>query len=54
MNLQTRFIPYIVLSMLALLFALWAGLLRLGWILPTFPTLPSAHRPLMITGFLGV
>lgn len=54
MKLQTRFIPFIVLSIFALLFALWAGLLRLGWTLPTFPTLSSAHGPLMIAGFLGV
>jgi hypothetical protein len=54
MKLQTRFLPFIALSILALLFALWAGLLRLGWTLPAFPTLSSAHGPLMIAGFLGV
>ena len=54
MKLQTRFLPFIALSILALLFALWAGLLRLGWTLPTFPALSSAHGPLMIAGFLGV
>ena len=40
--------------MLALLFALWAGLLRMGWQLPSFPTLSVAHGPLMVSGFLGV
>lgn len=54
MKLQTRFIPFVAISILALLLALWAGLLRLGWTLPTFPTLSSAHGPLMIAGFLGV
>jgi hypothetical protein len=54
MKFQTRFIPFIAMSVLALLFALWAGLLRLGWALPTFPMLASAHGPLMIAGFLGV
>jgi hypothetical protein len=54
MKLQTRLIPFIALSILALLFALWAGLLRMGWTLPTFPTLASAHGPLMVAGFLGV
>src|SRR5512134_1969811 len=43
-----------MLAILALLFALWAGLLRLGWALPSFPNLSVAHGPLMISGFLGV
>jgi hypothetical protein len=54
MKLQTRFIPFLALAILALLFAMWAGLLRLGWALPTLPTLALAHGPLMISGFLGV
>ena len=54
MKLQTRFIPFIAISILALLLAVWAGLLRIGWSLPTFPALSSAHGPLMIAGFLGV
>lgn len=42
------------LPFLALLAALWAGLLRLGWALPSpVATLPAAHGPLMIAGFLG-
>jgi len=40
--------------MLALLAALWAGLVRLGWPWPSLrPTLPLAHGPLMVAGFLG-
>jgi hypothetical protein len=54
MKLQTRFIPFLALAILALLFALWAGLSRLGWNLPTFPNLALAHGPLMVSGFLGV
>ncbi len=37
-----------------LLAALWAGLLRLGWRLPSWSAgLPQAHGPLMVSGFLG-
>jgi hypothetical protein len=54
MKLQTRFLPFIILSILALLFALWAGLLRLGWALPAFDNLALMHGPLMVSGFLGV
>ncbi len=51
----TRFpIPFLLLSILALLAALWAGLMRLGWQLPALaPSLALAHGPLMISGFLG-
>lgn len=50
-----RFQPlFIFLSLLALLVALWAGLIRLGWHLPHFsPALPYTHGPLMVSGFLG-
>ena len=54
MKLRTRFIPFLALAVLALILALWAGLLRLGWTLPTVPQLSSAHGPLMIAGFLGI
>jgi hypothetical protein len=54
MKLQIRFIPFIVLAILSLLFAMWAGLLRIGWALPSIPNLALAHGPLMICGFLGV
>ena len=53
MNLQTRFLPFVALAILALLFALWAGLHRMGWSLLSFPTLSVAHGPLMVSGFLG-
>ncbi len=46
--------PFLFLAVLALLAALWAGLLRLGWQLPPLtPSLAMAHGPLMISGFLG-
>lgn len=43
--------PLVVVALLA---ALWAGLLRLGWRLPPLqPQLAGAHGPLMVVGFLG-
>ena len=54
MKIQTRFFPYIALSILALLLGLWAGLLRLSWTVPALPRLAMAHGPLMVAGFLGV
>ncbi len=46
--------PIMALGMLALLAAMWAGLLRMGWAWPLLqPALPMAHGPLMISGFLG-
>src|SRR3990172_8934178 len=54
-SLPNRFpLPFLFLAMLALLAALWAGLMRLGWNLPALtPSLAMAHGPLMISGFLG-
>lgn len=47
-------LPFLALAILALLAALWAGLVRLGWQLPALtPSLTMAHGPLMISGFLG-
>ena len=53
-----KVLPFFLLCMLfsalALLFGLWAGLLRLGWDLPVLlSVLPLQHGPLMISGFLG-
>ncbi|MCU0494902.1 MAG: hypothetical protein MUD01_25225 [Chloroflexaceae bacterium] len=43
------------LALLALVGALWAGLLRLGWRLPTPQgSLAAAHGPLMVAGFFSV
>src|SRR5512145_463457 len=50
---QKRYLPLVALALLALLFALWAGLLRLGWSLPALSGLSLAHGPLMVSGFLG-
>ena len=42
------------MGMLALLAAMWAGVVRLGWGWPVLqPSLPINHGPLMISGFLG-
>ncbi len=47
-------LPLLFMGMVALLAAMWAGLIRLGWSLPTWqPGLPISHGPLMISGFLG-
>ena len=47
-------LPILLLALLALLAAMWAGLVRLGWGWPAGqPTLPINHGPLMISGFLG-
>ncbi|RME48464.1 MAG: hypothetical protein D6791_03275 [Chloroflexi bacterium] len=54
MKPQPARLPLMALGMLALLAALWAGLVRLGWHLPPLrPSLPIAHGPLMVSGFLG-
>lgn len=46
--------PLLILSVIALLSGMWAGLLRLGWILPGGSgPLPVSHGPLMVSGFLG-
>ncbi len=45
----------IAFSALAVLAAMWAGLIRMGWELPpVVPMLPVVHGPLMVCGFLGV
>ena len=44
----------LALAMIALVAAIWAGLLRLGWRWPVVqPMLPTSHGPLMVSGFLG-
>lgn len=54
MKINKTPLPFLALSLLAFIFALWAGLLRLGWRLPTPVTsLAMLHGPLMISGFLG-
>ncbi len=52
-NPALRF-PLLAAGILALLAGMWAGLVRLGWPFPAVrPTLPMAHGPLMVAGFLG-
>jgi hypothetical protein len=47
--------PAMALSIAALLAAIWAGLIRLGWRRPALqPSLPLAHGPFLVTGFLGI
>ncbi len=45
----------LAVALLVLLTAMWAGLIRMGWVLPPIqPMLPALHGPLMVCGFLGV
>lgn len=54
MNLNRSRFPLLAMAIVSLLSALWAGWIRLGWKWPALqPTLPGAHGPLMIAGFLG-
>jgi hypothetical protein len=42
-------------ALLMLLAAMWAGLIRMGWVLrPLAVSLPMLHGPLMVNGFLGI
>jgi hypothetical protein len=44
----------LAIALVTLLAALWAGLLRLGWRIPSLTTnLAAIHGPLMVSGFLG-
>ncbi len=56
--MRTHLFPRAVLvlsALLALLAAMWAGLIRMGWNLPPVQvSLPLVHGPLMVCGFLGV
>ena len=47
-------LPLLALAILALLAGIWAGLLRMGWVWPSWsPVLAAAHGPLMVSAFLG-
>jgi hypothetical protein len=49
-----RRLPFLALALVALLAALWAGLLRLGLdVAPLRPELAGLHGPLLVLGFLG-
>ncbi len=46
--------PLVAVGILALLAAMWGGLLRLGWAFPPLdPVLSGVHGPLIVSGFLG-
>jgi hypothetical protein len=42
------------MALAGLLAGLWAGLARIGWMIPTPASLVGMHGPLMVSGFLGV
>jgi hypothetical protein len=45
--------PILLVALLTLLVAIWAGLLRIGWVWPSPGNLAASHGPLMVSGFLG-
>lgn len=45
--------PLLLVALLTLLAATWAGQLRIGWRLPAPDGWAAAHGPLMVSGFLG-
>ena len=52
--MRAEHLPFVFLSLLALLVGLWSGLGRIGWALPEpHAGLALAHGPLMVCGFLG-
>lgn len=54
MSNQRYRIPLVLLSIIILAAAAWAGLIRLGWSWPALqPDLPPNHGPLMVAGFFG-
>ncbi|MEO8609506.1 MAG: hypothetical protein ABI690_16560 [Chloroflexota bacterium] len=56
MNLRRLLSPLLLMVMIALvmLWAMWAGLIRLGWALPSLlPGVVANHGPLMISGVIG-
>ena len=46
-------LPMLAVGLLTLLGGLAGGLVRLGWSVPSVPTLVAFHGPLMVGGFLG-
>lgn len=55
MNLKPNHrLPLMAMGMISLITALWGGVQRLGWDLPTLTlSLPTNHGPLMVGAFLG-
>ena len=55
MQLERLRFPLVACAILALLLAMWAGVIRLGWNFPPLiASLPSNHGALMVSGFLGI
>ncbi|MEJ2421929.1 MAG: hypothetical protein P8018_09505 [Acidobacteriota bacterium] len=53
MNIQVKRLPIMAGAVLALLAGLYGGLMRLGWGLPSVPSVSAFHGALMVSGFLG-
>jgi hypothetical protein len=53
-GVRVEHLPFVFVSVLALLVGLWGGLVRIGWLMPDLRAgLTLAHGPLMVSGFLG-
>ncbi len=50
---RTNPVPFLILGAGSLILALWAGLARIPFVLPTGMNLAMLHGPLMVGGFLG-
>jgi hypothetical protein len=47
-------LPLLLLALIALVIAVWVGLIRIGWVIPQpAPGGVGIHGPLLISGFLG-
>src|SRR5581483_11985276 len=47
-------LPFLLLALIALVIAVWAGLVRIGWAIPQpAPGGLGIHGPLLVSGFLG-
>lgn len=47
-------LPLVAMAIIALLAAMWGGLIRVGWNYPPIiQIMPAIHGPLMLVGFLG-
>lgn len=47
-------LPLVAIAIIALLAAMWGGLIRMGWDYPPIiQIIPAIHGPLMLVGFLG-
>ncbi len=52
--IQRQRVPFLMMALVTLIGAMWAGLVRVGWNLPAAARAPlGEHGPLMVVGFVG-